>query len=137
MRSLSLVPGFLALLLTACPGPQPVPTPLGPSADASTVDAPLPIPIFSRKVFDCHQDVVRVSYQGAKAGVGTCLAQAGAPDCLVARAAESSPDVVACLARDLGASANAAVLAGSTDPNVATTAAAARLFIESQVLGFR
>ena len=78
-----------------------------------------------------------MSYQDAKPGVLSCLSQAGAPDCLFLRAIENTPDVVSCLARDLGADANAAVLAGSTDPVDVAVANAARNFISSQHLGYR
>ena len=125
------------LAWTACPGPQPIPTPIGPVADAAVADAPLPAPLFDHKVFDCHQAAVKAAYQAAKPGVKTCLAQAGTVDCLILRASDSSPDAVACLARDLGADANASVLAGSTDPVDLTAANAARSFINSQHLGYR
>lgn len=125
------------LSLSACPGPQPVPTPIGPVADASPVDAPLPIPAFDHKVFDCRADVVKAEYQVAKPAIKTCLSSSSAPDCLAGKVGTYDAATVSCLARDLGADANAAMLVGSTDPADALAASAARIFINSQHLGYR
>ena len=134
-RILLLGVGFL--LTPACTGTQPLPTPIGPATDAASLDAPLPLPAFDHKVFDCRLDIVKIEYDGAKPDVKKCLSSTGAPDCLVKQAGQHDPATVACLARDLGGVANAAVLAGSSDPVDATVAAAARSFINSQTLGYR
>ena len=138
---------LLGLALSSCSGAEPVPTPIGPVADAAAVDAPLPIPTFDHKVFDCHQVVVLTWYDGARLGTYLCLsssvvdASADPPesvgDCMVRQAGTFDPAVVACLARDLGASANAAVLSGRAGPYDAAVASAARDFINSQHLGYR
>lgn len=144
VRTLLLAGCLTVLAWTACPGPQPIPSPPGPPApgpqpvaDAAVLDVPLPLPLFDHKVFDCHQDAVKAVYQAAKPDVKKCLVQASASSCLVDLATQGDPATVACLARDLGADANAAVLAGSTDPGDAVAAAAARDFINSQVIGYR
>jgi len=144
MRAASLAVRCLGLaasllVFSTCSGAQPLPSPPGPvPADAaSSADAPLPLPIFDHKVFDCRQAVVVVEYQGAKPDIKRCLSLAGAPDCLVEQAGQYNPATVACLARDLGADANAAVLAGSASSVDVAVAASARDFINSQLLGYK
>jgi hypothetical protein len=137
VRAISLAGCLACLAWAACPGPQPIPTPIGPVADAAAADAPLPIPLFDHKVFDCHQDVVKTEYQAARPDVKKCLSLPGAPDCLVALVGPYNAATAACLARDLGGDANASVLAGSSDPVDVLVAAAARTFINNQTVGYR
>jgi hypothetical protein len=115
--------------------PTPVPTPV---ADAAPIDAPAPIPAdrFTRKVFDCHLDVVAVERDSAKGDVGYCLAAATTISCLI-KLGQYNDATVACLARDLGAKANADVLAGSTNPDDAAKADGARWFILTEQLGYK
>jgi hypothetical protein len=103
------------------PGPVPVPTPITDR--------------FSARVFDCRQDVVAVERDSAKPDVGDCLAKATPTVCLLTLG-QYNDATVACLARDLGATANARVLAGSTDPADAAKADGARSFI-NEYMGFQ
>jgi len=142
---LLLLAAFL-LSLTACPGPQPIPPPPGPgpALDAGPPDAPLPPPLslFDHQVFDCHQAAVLGAYPATSPEVARCLSlpasseqQAG--DCLLAAAGTLGAAPVACLVRDLGADASAALLAGSTLASDSLAADAARSFILSNQLGYR
>lgn len=115
------------------PGPAPVPTPV---ADAAPVDAPVS-DIFTGRIFNCHLDIVATERDSAMPDVKRCLVLAGAASCLVHQASQYQPDTVACVARDMGARANAAVLAGSTDALDELIAAQARGFISSERLGYK
>jgi hypothetical protein len=101
--SLISLAGFMVcLVLSACPGPQPLPTPIGPESDAAVVDAPLPVPLFDHQVFDCHQDIVKVEYQSAKPDIKRCLSLPGILGCLALQAGQYNVATVACLARPRG-----------------------------------
>ena len=120
-----------ALLIFACAAPQPTPTPPVGPAD-----------LFTGKIFNCHLAVVAVERGSAVVDVKRCLlgndtANPQPAACLVAQAGQYAADTVACVARDLGASANAAVLAGSTDPTDSQVANAARDWIRAEGLGLR
>ncbi len=139
MKKLAL--WFLFVCSIDCAQPKPVPVPPGPTpapaVDASPpADAPLPL-LFSGQIYDCRLPVVASEYQLATSAIRGCLAAAAVPACLVEKASQYNPATVACLARDLGNTANAAVLAGSTDMADAIVANAARSFITTQNLGYK
>ena len=108
-----------------CTPVQPQPIPPGP-AD-----------IFQGATFNCHLPIVATERESAQPDVTNCLVGAGATDCLVGQAKQYNPATVACLTRDIGANANAAVLAGSKDPNDELVADQARNFIVQHQLGYR
>ena len=112
------------------PGPAPIPVPV---ADASPVDAPVS-DIFTGKVFDCHGFDLDVRNDTLPIVAG-CLKTAAVVACLTT--VQRAPALVACLVRDVGANANAAVLAGSTDPADEIVADQARGFISSHQVGYR
>jgi hypothetical protein len=108
--------------------PPPVPTP--PVADAGPSD------VFTGQIFDCH--AVPLGERGdALAPVDGCLASGYTAECLVDLTIKYpfALPTVACLARDLGASANASVLAG--DPTQQSKADNARAWIASHALGYK
>ena len=105
---------------------------------------PIPGDAFTNRTFDCRALVVAVEREGAKGDVwacllgqapGSCPAEPGA--CLQCEAAQYNASTVACLARDIGADCNVAVLAGSADPADKACANAARRLITSWNLGYR
>ena len=115
----------LACALIGCghtPPPAPVPT---------TSD------VYTSKVFDCHLAVVALERDSATVDAGRCLLGVAPTDCLVGLASTYQPDSVACAVRRLGADANAAVLAGSTDPNDKIVADAARAWFNAERVGLR
>ena len=114
--------GAFARCTPTQPGPAPVPTPTDR---------------FTARIFDCHLPIVAVERESAQPDVTKCLVRGGATACLVDQAAQYNPATVTCLVRDIGANANAAVLAGSTDPNDELAADQARAFIVSHQLGYR
>jgi len=122
----------LALTLAACASVSPVPT---PGTDAGAAD--VPTNIFTGQVFDCHQAVVANERGDASLGVSACLGQQDATSCLVGLTATYQAATVACLARDLGADANAAALVNPDDTGRATVAGAARSFITSCRVDYR
>ena len=131
------------MMLSGCPHPvpPPVPGPTPPSADAAVADAapsdtPVTFDPFKGKDFDCHLPVVAVQYAEASPKVGACL---GSPPlaCLAGLLPTYDIDTVACLVRDLGFEANNAVLAGTASGNDGAVAANARIFINSEDLGFQ
>ena len=132
--------GALAGICQNCTEPQPGPVPFpSPVADAAPqVDAPVPPAPdrFTAKIFDCHLDVVAVERDSAKPDVRRCLAAATAITCLLG-IGQYNDATVACLARDIGAKANADVLAGSTNPEDAAVADGARWFIIQEHLGYK
>ena len=108
--------------------PQPVPP--------ATSDAALPDP-FAGQIFDCHS-VTLAQRKASLTPVGACLAAGGCVACCLSNAVSGSVlglASVACVARDLGASANAAVLSG--DSSQAPTANNARSWITSEKLGYK
>jgi hypothetical protein len=118
------------LCFFGCVHPQPIPSPV-PVADAAPA-----IDRFTGKVFDCHLDVVAIERDSAKPDVDRCLA-AGTPTTCPVDLGQYSDATVACLARDLGAAANARVLKGSTDPSDTAKASGARSWINSERLGYK
>lgn len=116
-----------ALLALSCAHTTPPPT----SSDAGIND------LFTGVVFDCHLDIVHTEYDEAKTDINRCLQLAGTTDCLVNQASQYNPATVACLARDLGADANASVLSGSTIAADQAMANNARYFINLHQLGYK
>ena len=126
--------GALVGLAQNCTQPQPGPAPVpGPVADASPVDAPV-ADIFTGKIFDCHGLDLDMRNE-AMPSVADCLKTAAVVSCLVLIPQPLA--LIACLVRDVGANANAAVLAGSTDPADEIVADQARGFISSHQVGYR
>jgi hypothetical protein len=116
-----------ALAICGCVQPLP-PAPPGPPAVDAAAD------VFTGQIFDCH--AVPLSERGnAVAPVGDCLASGYTPECLVDLVVTFAPATVACLARDLGSSANASVLAG--DPSQKPKADNARAWIVAHNLGYK
>jgi len=128
---------FFCMMFSGChPVPPPAPGPAPTTADAAVTDAPgVPDP-FKGRDFDCHLPIVAAQYTEASPRVGACLASPPL-SCLVGLLDAYDVDTVACLARDLGAEANNAVLAGTASGNDGSVAANARLFINSEDLGFQ
>ena len=124
MRGLALV---ALLALSACSQPAPRPT---------VVDAG-PQDVFTGGLANCRLQVVEVERDSAMSDVRGCLVGDVVDACLVKQAGQYRPDTVACVARDLGARANAAYLAGSTDPLDKRVADAARAWIFSHDVRFR
>ena len=122
---------MLAALLfcgVGCIQPLPPSPPGPPAADAGPAD------VFTGQIFNCH--AVPLSERGnAVAPVGDCLASGYTPECLVDLTVTFAPATVACLARDLGSSANAAMLAG--DPSQKSKADNARSWITNHNLGYK
>ena len=124
--------GWLALLLCLAGCPQPLPpTPPGPTpvVDAGPVDQ------FSNGVYDCRALIVASQRASAAEPVGVCLANGSA--CLVDLLVSFDAATVACVARDLGASANAAVLSGVASNTDIATARNARAWIVDHHLGYK
>lgn len=127
--------GGMLALLAAVPGcAQPTPRPT--VADAGPSD------LFTGQIFNCRLPVVAVERDHAMIDVKRCLlgqdrSYPQPPACLIDQAGQYKPDTVVCVTRDMGAAANAAVLAGSTDPDDALIANAARDFIRSERVGLR
>lgn len=122
----------LGLMLGSCAQPTPRPT----AFDAGPSD------LFTAKIFNCRLDVVAIERDSAVVDVGRCLLghdrdYPDPPACLVHQAGQYKPDTVVCVTRDMGAAANAAVLAGSTDPDDATIANVVRDWIRSERMGLR
>ena len=100
------------MLALGCPKPTPTPTPPAPIADALPVDAPSPISdLFTGRIFDCHGIAVAKERAAAVVPVQACL-QTPPGVCLVGLVGMFDAATVACVTRDLGATANADVLAG-------------------------
>jgi len=126
--AIALLGMLAALLICGCVQPLPPAPPGPPAADASPAD------VFTGQVFDCH--AVLVGERGnAVAPVGDCLISGYTAECLVDLVVTFAPSTIACLARDLGSSANAAVLAG--DPTQKPKADNARSWITSHALGYK
>ena len=128
IRRLAFVLAVLAGLAlgTACPQPLP-PTPPGPQ----------PGDVFTGQVFDCRAPIVAAERVAASVPVHNCLMDTAPTECLVLFATDYNPATIACVARDIGASANAAVLAGSMLPADTRMADAARGFIVREGMGFK
>jgi len=130
----------LFCFLVGCPVPQPVPVPPGPQpvADAARKDAPAS-DIFTAKIFDCHAGVVAVERESASSDVSYCLAgsTSASVDACILKLGQYNNATVACLIRDLGADANAAVLAGSSDTTARVWANNARAWIIEHAIGYR
>lgn len=121
-------------LVASCSQPAPKPTPV--QADAGVVD------MFTGKIWNCRLNVVAIERDSARGDIAHCLDQW--PDaeavnaCTIKQATTNyQPVTVACGVRDIGASRNAAYLAGSTDPADKAEADAARAWIYSHQLGYR
>jgi hypothetical protein len=99
------------------------------------VDAPSADP-FAGKVFDCHA-VPLADRQAAYDPVVVCVAGDAWPGCMTDLLTSFAPNTLTCLVRDLGASANAAVLAGTATNTDATTAKNARAWIFQEGLGYK
>jgi hypothetical protein len=129
---LALVFGAVAGMCQNCtqpqPGPAPVPTPVA--------DAAPPSDRFTAKVFDCHLDVVAVERDSATSDVAYCLSGSSTFSCLLGMG-QYNDATVACLARDLGAKANANVLAGSADPADKAKADGSQWWITIEQLGYK
>ena len=119
-------------VLAGCPHPSP-PVPVGPpdAADAGQVD------VFTGATVDCSTYTVQIQRATVVEPVRTCLAQVACGQCLANLATTYNLDVVACVARDLGASAQSSVQAGSTSPQDADVAMSVRAWIRSRKLGYR
>ena len=117
------------------PSPQPGPTPVvsdaGPSADAYPTNV-----AFTGQTFDCTLPVVTSQRAAALQPVQDC-AVAPPADCLAKLVGSLAIDTVACVARDVGASAQAAVRAGSVDLRDALRAKAVRDWILAEGIGYR
>ena len=118
------------LACVGCPKPTPVPVPPTP-ADAPVAD------IFTGQVFDCHGPLVVRERADSLAPVGDCLISSKFPSCLTGLTVSFSVATVACVARDLGAGANAAVLSGTAGGNDATMATNVRKWILAEQLGYK
>jgi hypothetical protein len=118
---------LVSLAVLACSQPTPRP----PIVDAAVVD------VFTGSVANCRLEVVAVERDSAMPDVRGCLVSDAVDSCLVALAGQYRPDAVACVARDLGARANAAYLAGSSDPLDKRMADATRNWIVNHQLGYR
>ena len=132
---------ILFCFLVGCPVPQPVPVPPGPQpvADAARKDAPAS-DVYTGKVFDCHAGVVNVERDSATGDVRYCLAgttSASVDSCVLSKLGQYNNTTVACLIRDVGADANASVLAGSKDTTEQVWADNARQWILEHNLGYR
>ena len=134
---------FFGMMISGCPQPIPPPVP-GPTpipADAAAADtAPADVPSssdpFKGRDFDCHLPIVAAQYTEASPRVGACLASP--PLACLSRLLDAyDADTLACLVRDLGFAANNAVLAGTASGNDGTVAANARIFINTEDLGFK
>jgi hypothetical protein len=133
---------FFCMMFSGCPHPVPPPVP-GPTPqptdaavpDDTPADAPATDP-FKGRDFDCHLPIVAAQYEEASPKVGGCL---GSPPlaCLAGLLGAYDIATVACLVRDLGFEANNAVLAGTASGNDGAVAANARVFINSEDLGFQ
>lgn len=132
MTTTGLLGLTLALTLAACATPRPVPTPL---PDSGSVDAHSDI--FTSQVFDCHLTTVAVERESASVDVGACLRKSAPTTCLVGLVGSYRSESVACVARDLGADANASFVADPGDADAKVVADAARTFILSEKLGYK
>jgi hypothetical protein len=128
LRKLIII-GFFAI--PSCAQPQPIPTPPPPIADAAP---PAPTDPFSNQIYDCH-GLDLVQRGDALLAAKGCLMAPNYVDCMLAE--PYSQTIMACTARDVGADANAAVLAGSTEESDKTIADNARAFIRSHNLGYK
>ena len=110
-------------------------------ADASVLDAaPADVPVssdpFKGQSFNCHLPIVAVQYTEASPKVEACLASPPLA-CLSGLLGAYDINTVDCLVRDLGFEANNSVLAGTASGNDGTVAANARIFINTEDLGFK
>lgn len=141
-----MTPSLLRLSLLACilgawsACPQPVPVGPGPAV----ADAGQPPDRFTGKTINCRLPVVAAERDDAMGDARSCLLMGDGTDaanppvyaCLVNKTSQYHPESVACVTRDLGARANAAYLAGSTDPNDKIVANEVRAWIQDHKLGF-
>jgi hypothetical protein len=141
--SLFLSTLFSGMMLSGCPQPipPPIPGPTPASADAGAIDtASSDVPVtsdpFKGKDFNCHLPIVAAQYTEASPKVEGCLGSTPLA-CLVKLLGSYDTATVACLVRDLGSEANNAVLAGTASGNDGTVAANARIFINTEDLGFQ
>ena len=121
---------------TPIPVPPPGPQPPVVSDAAPAVDAYPTNPAFTGKVFDCTLPIVQSQRARTIGAVDECL-KTPPVNCLAKLVDASDINTVACLARDLGASSQVAVRAGSTDPFDAVRAKNAREWILAERLGYR
>lgn len=138
-----LVAASLGCILAClgCPknNPTPVPGPGPALGDASSDVVPdATVDPFTGKIFDCHTVTV-VNRTAALTPVGVCLGPTTTcvECCLYNIVATKGIDAttVACVARDQGDTANAAVLSG--DQTQASIANNARTFIVVEQLGYK
>lgn len=113
------------LFAAACPQPLPPPQP------------PQPADVFTGVLFDCHLPVVLAEREAVKPPVRACYLSAGPRACLVGLVGQFNVTSVACLARDVGASANADSVANPADATAKAIADAARTFITEEGMGYR
>ena len=140
LRMRVLLAGIVLAFVAGCPhpgpSPQPGPTPVvndaGPSADAYPTNV-----AFDGKTFDCTLPVVSFQRAMALQPVRDCVVTPPA-DCL-ARLVATGLDIntVACVARDVGASAQVAMRAGSVDLLEALRAKVVRDWILAEGIGYR
>ena len=121
---------FALVFCESSAGCPPTPTPPVPTADAA------PAGPFTGHVYDCHA-VSLADRQAAYEPVGICVASEAWPGCMADLLTSFAPATLACLARDLGSSANAAVLAGMASNTDVTTAKNVRAWIIQEGLGYK
>ena len=106
---------------------------LHPTPPSAIDAAPAPDP-FTGQIYDCH-GLDLVQREDAKLATKACLMASGYVDCMLA---EPYPrTMVACVARDVGTEANAAVLSGAGTDTDKAIANNARGFISSHNLGYK
>lgn len=137
------------LACTGCP-PTPVPVPppgpspivvsdaAQPAVDAYTpaADAAATNPAFTGKVFDCQTATVIKQRAQATAVVSACLLAPPA-NCLAGLIGNYDVNTVACVARDLGASAQMVTRAGTGTADDRVRAANVRNWVLAEKLGYR
>ena len=118
------------MVCSGCPQPLPHPVPgPAPVSDAAR-------DLFTGQVFDCHGVLVVKERANSLGPVGDCIVSDRFPGCLTGLTTSFAVATVACVARDLGAGANAAVLSGTGTTNDAMTANNVRSWILAEHLGY-
>ncbi len=119
-----------ALFLVGCPTPMPPPVP-GPTPTPTNPD------IFYGKIFDCHAAIVALQREAAVSPVSMCLASTLIMCLTDLVGASYDIATVACVARDLGTDAIVAVNTGKATETEKKIATNAKVFIETESLGYR